>query len=56
MKEEIKKIKEQANKIFNLYGEPNCEYLHHKKKHQHSPLVECPVEKEIKQRILEFNK
>lgn len=34
--------------LYNLYGEPRCEYLHHPRSTQHRASEECPVEKRIK--------
>lgn len=42
--------------LLNLYGSPRCEIMHHQKKHQHTALEDCPVEKriaDIKKRLLE---
>ena len=35
--------REARNEIFDLYGTPQCEHLHHPKKWQHSLSEDCPV-------------
>ena len=44
-----KAVVEARIELYNLYGEPRCENLHHPKKWQHKVLEDCPVEQAIKQ-------
>ena len=39
--------KSRVRKLINLYGTPNCDYLHHNKKQQHENEEICPVVTEI---------
>lgn len=34
--------------MYNLYGEPKCENLHHPKKWRHNATQDCPVEQAIR--------
>ena len=43
--------KKRELELYNLYGSPRCDNLHHAKKHQHKALESCPVEKIINDRI-----
>lgn len=43
--------KKRELELYNLYGSPRCENLHHSKGHQHKSLENCPVEKIINDRI-----
>ena len=44
-----KAVVEARIELYNLYGEPRCENLHHPKKWQHKALEDCPVVQAIEQ-------
>ena len=46
-------IIEAKVRLANLYGEPECESLHHNKKNQHTSMQDCPVEKAIYEQLKE---
>jgi len=41
----------RMHRLVNLYGTPNCDYLHHIKKQQHESGETCPVVTEISKLI-----
>lgn len=44
--EQKKELMGKTNKLIDLYGAPNCDYLHHNKSQYHKGGVFCPVVRE----------
>lgn len=50
----IKQTQLTAEKIKELYGEPYCGRLHHKKAYYHANDEECPAVKELNQLLTSY--